>query len=47
MQLADDASTWYPAMHLRSGRRYNLTKDSIDDPHGMRDLCTCSRDMYM
>ena len=39
MQLADVASTWYPAMRLRSGRGYILTKDSIDDPHGMRDLC--------
>ena len=43
MQVADVASTWYPVMRLRSGRRrYILTKDSIDDPHGMRDLCTCS-----
>ena len=42
MQLADVASTWYPVMRLRSGRRYILTKDSIDDPHGMRDLCTCT-----
>ena len=47
MQVADVASTWYPVMRLRSGRRYILTKDSIDDPHGMRDLCTCSWDMYM
>ena len=39
MQLADVASTWYPVERLRSGRRYILTKDSIDDPHGMRDLC--------
>ena len=46
MQLADDASTWYPVMRLRSGRRYILTKDSIDDPHGMRDLCTCTWVMY-
>ena len=46
MQVADVASTWYPVERLRSGRRYILTKDSIDDPHGMKDLCTCTWVMY-